>query len=61
MFVRHLKKNHNRNAPLTSDNEDARERSSAHHVRSRPCSSLTVFSIPELYPEKYYEGQKHYF
>jgi hypothetical protein len=44
MFVRHLKKNHNRNAPLTSDNEDTRGRSSAHHVLSRPCSLLTVLS-----------------
>ena len=24
MFVRHLRKNHNKNAPLTSDNKDAR-------------------------------------
>ena len=42
MCVGHSRKNHNGNAPLTSDKKETREQSSARHVCSRLCSSLTA-------------------
>ena len=42
MCVGHSRKNHNGNAPLRSDKKETREQSSARHVCSRLCSSLTA-------------------